>query len=71
MRCGICDSLLEKIVVDKRTGKVEPCPECLEAVATAEWERLMEELENENVDQVPGLLESDEDTGTPEPERPN
>lgn len=49
MRCHICDRILDKIVIDQRDGKIKPCSGCLEAVAVAEYERTLEELEEERV----------------------
>ena len=49
MRCHICDRLLDKIVLHKITGRIEPCTGCLEVVNRAEYERALEELEQEDV----------------------
>ena len=59
MRCHICDNLLETVVIDKRDGKIAPCPGCLEAVAVAEYERALEDLEQEDV--LIGVPSSDGD----------
>lgn len=47
MRCHICDNEMSKIVFDERDGKIKPCNGCLEVISVAEYERQMEELQQE------------------------
>lgn len=63
MRCHICDERLEKIELDKRTGRVLECPKCIEEENKAEYERLLEELEQEDV--LSRVSQSPRDTEQP------
>lgn len=60
MRCYICDTPLDKIVIDQRDGKVKPCDGCLHEIAVAEYERALEDLEQEDV--LTGLPSRNGDT---------